>query len=55
MTMNTESESRRERHGAFWVLVLAVAGTNRCEHAGTCSASLTGKVPNSGERTRHFD
>jgi hypothetical protein len=27
MTMNTERESRRERQGAFWVLVLAVAGT----------------------------
>jgi hypothetical protein len=27
MTMNTERESRHERQGAFWVLVLAVAGT----------------------------
>jgi hypothetical protein len=27
MTMNTESENRRERHGAFWILVLAVGST----------------------------
>ena len=25
--MNTAHESKRERQGAFWVLVLAVAGT----------------------------
>jgi hypothetical protein len=25
--MNTERESRHERQGAFWILVLAVAGT----------------------------
>lgn len=27
MTINSESGSRHERQGAFWVLVLAIVGT----------------------------